>query len=199
MPTGFTKCISDDVSFEKFVMGCARAFGALITMRDDPLDAEIPDEFQPTDYHTKQLSDLEAKLAVLRTMSIFDAEIEADKEYLNRCAQKEDGIRKDRELRGKYKAMLAKVDAWEPPTDEHTEIKKFMMEQIRESIEFDCSESYYLEKKIEKLSGEDWLANKIESTVNSIGYHKIEHQKEVDRCAVRSKWVRELRQSLATQ
>ncbi|KKK60691.1 hypothetical protein LCGC14_3021870, partial [marine sediment metagenome] len=31
MPTGYTACIKDGISFEKFVMQCARAMGACVT------------------------------------------------------------------------------------------------------------------------------------------------------------------------
>ena len=36
MPTGYTHELheGEEISFEKFVMSCARAFGALVLMRD---------------------------------------------------------------------------------------------------------------------------------------------------------------------
>lgn len=36
MPTGYTDAIKDGISFNQFILSCARAFGALITMRDEP-------------------------------------------------------------------------------------------------------------------------------------------------------------------
>ena len=44
MPTGYTYDLYDgkDIEFPDFVMKCARAFGALIEIRDDPMDAAIP-------------------------------------------------------------------------------------------------------------------------------------------------------------
>ena len=36
MPTGYTDKIKDGITFKEYAMGCARAFGALITMRDNP-------------------------------------------------------------------------------------------------------------------------------------------------------------------
>jgi hypothetical protein len=35
MPTGYTDKIKDGISFEEFVLSCARQFGACISMRDD--------------------------------------------------------------------------------------------------------------------------------------------------------------------
>ena len=57
MPTGFTCDIKDGITFERFALNCARAFGALINMRDDSLDAEIPDEIKPSDHHVKALAE----------------------------------------------------------------------------------------------------------------------------------------------
>ncbi len=53
MPTGYTQAIVDNpnLSFKSFVLQCSRAFGALVTMRDDDNNAPIPDEIKPDDYH----------------------------------------------------------------------------------------------------------------------------------------------------
>lgn len=56
MPTGYTWDIKDEITFEQFIMNCARAFGALVEMRDEPRDKKIPDELKPSDYHNKELS-----------------------------------------------------------------------------------------------------------------------------------------------
>ena len=56
MPTGYTATLMEKgQTFQEFIMGCARAFGALIEMRDSPNDAPIPDKFEPSDYHAKRL------------------------------------------------------------------------------------------------------------------------------------------------
>jgi len=44
MPTGYTAEIYEgekEVTFEKFALTCARAFGACITIRDEPMSASI--------------------------------------------------------------------------------------------------------------------------------------------------------------
>lgn len=65
MPTGYTAKLhnGEEQTFPEFVMSCARAFGALITMRDDPADAEIPDEFKPSDYHVRELEKARERLS----------------------------------------------------------------------------------------------------------------------------------------
>ena len=35
--------------------------------------------------------------------------------------------------RERYETMLAEVEAWQPPTPDHEELKRFMADQLRES------------------------------------------------------------------
>jgi hypothetical protein len=64
MPTGFTAdiCKGAEVSFEDFAMTCARAFGALYSMRDEPMDAPIPETFVASGYHADELEKAKARL-----------------------------------------------------------------------------------------------------------------------------------------
>ena len=45
MPTGYTAGILEGETFEQYALQCAKAFGALVMMRDEPSDAPIPDQF----------------------------------------------------------------------------------------------------------------------------------------------------------
>ena len=65
MPTGYTATLMEKgQDFPDFVLLCARAMGATIMLRDEPLDAPIP-EFQPSDYSAKQLEESKEELARL--------------------------------------------------------------------------------------------------------------------------------------
>lgn len=68
MPTGYTADLTLDTPFERFAMRCARAMGACVMMRDDPMDAPIPDKWEPDDYYRKRLEDAKAKLAAAEEM-----------------------------------------------------------------------------------------------------------------------------------
>ena len=61
--------VDKKLTFPQFAMRCARAFGALIEMRDDSMDAPIPDEFSPSDYHVKAKAKAEETLKRLRSIS----------------------------------------------------------------------------------------------------------------------------------
>jgi len=196
MPTGYTDIISKGISFEEFVMSCARAFGACITMRDDPMDKPIPDKFEPSDYHKKALAQERRNLSKLNGMTEQQAGSAAKREYeveQNRIAE---STAKNKDLMDKYNDMLRQVNAWIPPTPEHSELKKFMADQITKSIDFDDMSKYYNEHPPKLLTGKEWLAIRKADTLRSIDYHTKEYAKEVETCEGRSTWVRALRDSL---
>jgi hypothetical protein len=155
MPTGYTECISKGVSFEKFVMTCARAFGACIEMRDDSLSVPIPEEFKPSTYHIDALATAQTELEHLSTVTIDGAEWRANVEYNHLVAERNEYIKKNVELLQKYNDMLFKVGAWQPPTPDHIELKKFMLQQLKESMKFDSMLNYYDENPVKKLSGKE--------------------------------------------
>jgi hypothetical protein len=194
MPTGYTAPIKDGITFEQYALGCARAFGALILMRDDPADAPIPERFEPSDYNRKALEDARAELARLDAMSLVDAASAAESAYVAEVDRCNERRREYIDLRNKYNAMLAQVVKWEPPTPDHVNYKQFMIDQIRESIDWDCNEKYITEP--ERLTGSQWLAKQITEARRMVAYHEKAYAEEVERTNDRNAWIRALRDSL---
>ena len=196
MPTGYTDKIKDGITFEEYAMGCARAFGALITMRDDPTAARIPDKFDPSEYHLKEQESAVAEGRRVASMSDTEADVAASAEYYDEAKRIEVAIDKDRDLMGKYEAMLQRVQDWRVPSPDHEKFKEFMVSQIEESIRFDGMGEYYANNPAVLLSGVEWRAAKLESVAHNLHYHTEEHGKEVDRAEERTAWVNTLRGAL---
>lgn len=194
MPTGYTACIEKGVTFEQYALGCARAFGALVMMRDEPADAPIPEKFEPSDWHLKALTEAQERLKSLDGLSVEAAQICADSDHREALKKREEQIAEKAELRRKYEDMLTTVRAWTPPTPEHKEFKKFMDEQIVMSMDSDCR--VYPEEAPDPLTGRQWLDAEVESARRDIAYHTKEHAKEVERSKGRTEWVRQLREAL---
>lgn len=193
MPTGYTADIAKGITFQQYALNCARAFGALVTMRDDPGDAEIPEAFTPSTYHVEQLDIARQGLARLEAMTQEELEAETDKEYKDGVARYEQ-FNKEREgLRAKYEDMLKQAAAWMPPTEEHNGLKRFMISQIEKSIKFDCG---YTMPQPTILSANDWLEKQTAQCVHDIEYHKKEQDAENQQIAERNKWIQDLRKSL---
>jgi hypothetical protein len=198
MPTGYTSDLYEgkDVTVGDFILGCARAFGALITMRDDPADAPIPDQFEPSDYHAKKVAEAQERLMDLAAMSPEQMEREAFAEFEQahaRWVQRRSDAAARRE---RYEAMLCEVRRWRPPTADHDGLKVFMLQQLESSIDFDCSMSYDHEPVL--LSAETWHRERVEKAKRDIEYHVRENEAECKRATERSQWVKALRESLPT-
>ncbi len=194
MPTGYTHEIGEGATFEKFAMSCARNFGALVTMRDDPADAEIPDEFAPdTKYYDGMIEKAHATLSELATMTDAEATANAEEAYRAELRSQQERMDKNEALRRKYEAMLEKVCEWTPPTPDHAGLKRFMREQIEGSIEFDCS---YRDDAPVLATPEEYKRALKERALRDLEYGTAERIKEIERANSRTAWVRALRASL---
>lgn len=196
MPTGYTADIKDGIDFKTYAMNCARAFGACVTLRDEPGGGDrIPEAFEPSDYHLKAVEKARGELAALEAMTPAECERAAAKAWYdaetNRLMRLEDK-RKQREA---YEGMLAKVKAWAPPTSDHADLHEFMRKQIEQSIDVDCDESYCLTPTV-RLTGEAWAAVERARCLRDVQYHEKGHAGEVSRAATRTEWVRALRAAL---
>lgn len=197
MSTGYTNCIKDGISFEDFVMRCARAMGACVTMRDDPYDKPIPEEFKPSSYHTDEIKKFKKELVALKKMNQNEFSQKAKDKFDSEIKHKENAIKSNNKLRGKYNAMLIKVKAWNPPTSEHQGLKDFMIQQIENSIEVDCSNSYYESMNIKLLSADEYFEEEHHLIMQELSYHSKEHEEELSCVASRNNWIKELRKSIA--
>jgi hypothetical protein len=196
MPTGYTAAIKDGISFEEFTWNCARAFGALIMMRDDPASAPIPERFEPSDYNLKRLAEARSRLAELEALTPEQCQQRADEQYESDEQSRLDRKQEMQDLRAKYADMLDQVRVWIAPSKEHDGLKEFMIKQIEESIKFDCGYTHYDEPTV-RLSGIDWLDEQKARAIKNIEHHKTANAEEVERTNGRNEWVRLLRESLA--
>lgn len=196
MPTGYTSNIKDGINFNKFIMDCARAFGACVTMKEDSKDTRIPKEFEVSTYHEEEIKKTLKETETINNMTVQEARKRAtedrikEKKYNNKCLSEAVSLRK------KYDNMLRKAKQWTPPSKDHVGLKNFMIDQIEESIRWDCNLDYYIGKKIKLITGLQWLKNKITKLEGDLYYHIQAKKEERDRVDRRNKWVKDLRESL---
>ena len=197
MPTGYTASIEDGsiTNGKEFLMLCARAFGACIEMRDEPLSVPIPFKFSLSPHYQAQVEESEKNLKKLLSFTIADAQDEIDKEYQSNQKQCADVIKRKEEINLKYKAVYDDVKRWNPPTPEHESLKRFALEQIGVSCD---SDNDYWEKELKKpkASPEEWLMVRIESERDSLEMSRELWREEVKRVKSKNKWLALLRESL---
>lgn len=196
MPTGYTAGVQDGTinKFPDFAMACARAFGALVMMRDDPMDAKVPDKFEPSDYHVKAKANAEARMVQLVAMTEDECRDAALVDFKEAEAHLADD--KDKALlhKGRYLKMLAEARRWTPPTPDHEGLKKFMVDQLQQSVDHDCDTSFHPVPVLKP--GREWHVDAVASTQRDIQYHTEQMIEEEKRARTRTEWVKSLRLSL---
>lgn len=195
MPTGYTDTVKDGISFEQFALGCAKAFGACISMRDLPSHAPIPEEFEASTYHAKKLAEARETLLAYEGMSIQEASQASRIEYREAEKNRKHRLQENLNQLECYRGMLEQVHTWTAPSEEHNGLKEFMLKQLRDSLAFDDS-TKYLSEPTPLLSAADWLGGKKSQAIKDIEYHKQHDADEIKRTAERNLWVRQLRESL---
>lgn len=195
MPTGYTYPVVDGkiTEFSDFALSCARAFGALITMREDPMDKPIPDEIAPdTKYYDERLAEHQKRLGEVLDMTDAECDAAAAAEHEEALKSRADYLARQEAEAARINAMLVKVRAWTPPTADHTEMKKFMIDQLVMSLP-----GTYSPAIPEKLDGATWRKRTGDELAQSVVRDKAEIAKEIERAAGRTLWIKSLRMSLA--
>ena len=195
MPTGYTaELMEKGETFERFALRCARAFGALVLMRDEPLGAPIPEKFEPSDHHAKALATARTELERLLAMGENDRTAFGETRRQEEIENRRRHLRRSQEQDARLKAMREQVVAWTPPTPDHTGLREFMLQQIELSYNGDFYERYLAEAEVKTPAA--YYEEAVTAARRSIKYNTEEHAKEVQRTETRSRWIADLRKSL---
>lgn len=152
MPTGYTAGIIDgDIeNFEQYAKLCMRNFAATYHMRDDPFDAEYRPRL-PDNYYACRIKDIEREIDHLKSISDAQLITDIEEQAIKRKARLQDLVERNREADRALNAILTQAVEWHPPTPEHEKFKKFMIDQLVETIDQDCDVVDYLDE-ISRLS-----------------------------------------------
>lgn len=198
MPTGYTaELMEKGQTFEDFTLRCARAFGALVLMRDDPMDAAIP-KFEPSPHYQEAIDKSFRELVMFCSMSNEEAAAYGECCRAEAIQRNEEWARKDRQENERLLQMQGYVCDWEPPTPDHQELKKFMLQQIQISMH----DLVYIEREIAKCrqkTASEYYTDAVASAKHSIDWYEHERAKEIERTNARNEWVAQLRESLKTK
>lgn len=193
MPTGYTAQFLDDpaMTFEQWALKCARAFGPLIHMRDDSLNAEIPTVVEPSAYYRDALLEAEARVRELETMTLDDAAACAKREHESSKLLNIEIEERSLAEEAKHEVMRAKVEAWAPPTPEHENLKKFMLEQLQTS-----QMPHYDPGPARNRSAQKWLDEERAHAAEHAAIRREDWRKSVEGAAKSTQWLADLRASL---
>lgn len=196
MPTGYTANLNEgkEPSFETFVLRCSRAF--IHFMREDPMDAKIPDKIPVSDYHKKAIAKAKLDIKKWAKVTLAQAEKLLEAEKIKEEAEEKRNKLKQKDIYFRYHAMMSKVEHWKAPK-ELEGLKKFMLEQLSESIKYDCGEVTKMpDAPEEPMTPQEFLDNKRESALSDLTYHTKEHAKEISVAKQNEAWIKALKKSV---
>lgn len=191
MATGYTAGIASGkiTTIKEFALLCARAFGAAIDMRDDPLDAEIPEKFHVDSFHLDEVNRLEKELKEMLTLTYNQISARAQSEYESSVKYIEEYNAQEDEANARYDAMIEQVNQLKlPPT--HAQFKKFMLNQL------EISKSDFRVDVPIKPTPEEWYNQKVSQLQKSIETNKRYYAEAVTRNEERNEWIANLRRAL---
>lgn len=192
MPTGYTAGIESGeiTDLKQFALVCARAFGYLIELRDEPLNKPLPEKLGHSNYYTQQIESDKKTIEELEGLSANDWQIR----YYS-MIEKQTNLHKKylaelRDNKSKYESIKSQVLDWTPPTDEHNGLKDFMLEQIEM-----CVSDYEPPPPVFK-DIDTWKAETILSATKSLERSKKRFFEEEEKTKNKNDWLHALRLSL---
>ena len=190
MATGYTHDVKDGKvrDFRTFALRCARGMGACIMQRDDPMN-EPPKQEVLTDHYSKRLAELRAEMEVVRAWTDEEAAAASAADHTGQVVAHERRVAAQVTTLSNYRAMEAQVQAWTPPTTEHQGLKDFMLEQLSESIKWDCHEVTPPESA---LSGEAFKRVSIDICLRNLLDTEVYQAREVAAVTSHSQWIADL-------
>lgn len=171
MPTGYTSAVCDGTELEmnKFIMRIATAF--FPAYRDNGkthLDInDNPISLDDVTYYSKKYSDAineYNKLSKLSEKELEDMYIEYKTDNNTHYTNSRNKITK---MKNNYECMLSQLNNWKPKSDIGKNIKKYAIEQLEQSLKFDCYD--VPEPHINEFS--EWKVNYIKNINDNIKYY----------------------------
>lgn len=194
MPTGYTAPVMEGkiTDVKDFATTCARAFGAFIHQRDDSPAAELRYPEPPDNsFYTESLA--KAKSDSLKWSSTTEEE---------RYAQWSDYVREQEiarhnslaalsEKRARYEKMLAQVVAIEVPSNLES-FKQFMIDQLNESIKFDCGDGRFENDYYKSLPFYKWCEEKDKRMIRDVIFYTEQLNKERKRYEEQVRYINDM-------
>ena len=197
MPTSYTSDLHSGkkMTLAAYLMRCARASGKLDRIREYPIDAVIPDRFETYSYYIEQLEKAEANVARIKQWDDTEANRQAKLFYDSKTDLYQGWLNEAAEIRKRYETMLAKVKAWTPPTPKHQKLKEIMIQQLEESIDFDCSTDHLTAPELS--TGAVFKEEALRAARQEVSRYTEWYEEDKKRVKELTEWVKALRQSLA--
>jgi len=197
MPTGYTAAVCEgEQSFTDFAISCAKAFGACLEQREDPLTT-LPKPIAVSDYRTTSLANAIKELEHLRSLTLEQQLALSKKHSKDNVIHYKEQIAKKKIVRARIKKKLAETRAWKVPKSIR-HVKEFMIKQLLETLDHDGDVSYYVGALAEvKTAGpNDYYITALDCAEKSVEYNQKALAEESNRVNEQHQWIVDFYSSL---
>lgn len=155
MANGYTYGIEENPNFtaKDFALTCARAFGAFIHQRDQPL-SELPKVAEMDTYPAESLERALKEKETWLATPLEDKRGQWQQSMQERREKYDKRVEDFKVMTKRYAEMRATVEAWQVP-EELGNLKNFMLEQIDEAVRWSWNTE---PSDPEQETFEQWLA-----------------------------------------
>lgn len=197
MPTWYTGRVMDGkmTSTKDYILRCARAIDYLGFMRDEPMDAPIPETRPEDNYYQDLYEKAKKELSELLAMDGNDIHREAEKWRKDKIDQEKKFYEKTKLENSRLTEMTKKLEAWKPKHESINNLRYFAIEQLGISRE-PVDDIDYVIQKLQSISDEEWYEKQIKRLNRDIPYYKDMASKRKNDVATTNQWLKELRESL---
>jgi hypothetical protein len=183
MATAYTQGILNGSikNFKEFALRCARAFDAASHMKDDDGSAVYRKRVYNS-FYDEQIKETEKLINEFKSISDENI-IKRKKENTEKRIEKfKNTIKETKQLEITLNNLLLEAKKYTPPTEEHKNLRYFMIEE--------------LENQLNNLNAESIRSDYLSDCYNRLKYYHKEKMKEIKRCETSNKWYDELIKSL---
>lgn len=199
MPSGYTYAIynGDTTDPKEFILTAARGLGFLIHMRDDSHDTpirkrEVPDE---NSHSVKTLNEYRHKYQWYMTASDAELLIDQEREIAEAKDFAWEAEKKYTAIRERYVSVMDKLKQWSPTTEAGQRVKEYGLEQLVESIKFDCDHNPW-DFVPERITAGKYREKKVAFYTRMVMSYDEVVERERESAEATNRWIDELMQDL---
>jgi hypothetical protein len=161
MPTAITARIYEDATFEEYLWAATRGLNYQRWAEGEDLKTY---KFKVEPFYAENIKEAQQYLEELQALTPDEIKERAAAAFTERhksWVESREGLE---EKMAKLDAMLVKVDAWEPPSEDHVDFKGFMLRQIEETKDFD----FYDSPEPQQEDANEWYATQLEVAAGTL-------------------------------
>ena len=203
MPTGYTAYILDDevTTGKDFLKLCTRAFGVAINQRDEPLNVSTNERQEMNNHYRNRMNEAITNLKNIFEMDYDQMTFTMTQEHYEKAKRAKETVRRLEDENIKLIKVKDEVKKWQPPSEEHKDLKKFALEQIDMSMNSDGLVDAYIKdmNKVLDTSQEavlKWYDEKLEDAMDELNNAYKWYKEEYKRVDSRNQWMKDFLDSL---